>query len=113
MGIIYRRYLDGHAHVYCCSECKTHLSYSDALISKAFQGHHGRAWLFHHVVNITEGPAQERSMTTGHHTVCDIFCVYCQCVLGWKYQKAFEEDQKYKEGKYILERSLLVEDGKR
>ncbi|TPX66936.1 hypothetical protein SpCBS45565_g04082 [Spizellomyces sp. 'palustris'] len=109
MGLIYRRFLDGHSRVYCCSECKTHLSHSEALMSKEPTGHHGRAWLFHDVVNIIQGQPQDRPMTTGQHTVCDIFCINCQAVLGYVGEKAFEEDQKYKEGKFILERSLLCE----
>ena len=64
-------------------------------------------------------------MTTGLHTVRDITCAKCGTLLGWKYgqsptltlsappltavrrvDKAYEESQKYKEGKYILEKSL-------
>jgi hypothetical protein len=28
-------------------------------------------------------------------------------VVGWKYDKAFESTEKYKEGKFILEQELL------
>jgi hypothetical protein len=31
-------------------------------------------------------------------------------VLGWKYEKAFEESQKYKEGKYILEKAKVMKE---
>ena len=73
-------------------------------------------------------------MTTGNHTVRDIYCCKCGTILGWKYvsipfpnplpsacplttnsslllwqDKAYEQSQKYKEGKYILERNLLVD----
>jgi hypothetical protein len=71
-------------------------------------------------------------MTTGNHTVRDIYCCKCGVVLGWKYvrhlchpyayattgfnwniivyqDKAYEASQKYKEGKYILERNLLTD----
>lgn len=64
-------------------------------------------------------------MTTGNHTVRDIYCVKCGETLGWKYvcrsfcffvvsnssvqDRAYEQSQKYKEGKYILERNLLVD----
>jgi hypothetical protein len=75
-------------------------------------------------------------MTTGNHTVRDIYCCKCKTILGWKYvsvlfcpfipfpipvlltdppvlrvkqDKAYEQSQKYKEGKYILERNLLVD----
>jgi len=45
------------------------------------------------------------------HTVADIFCSCCQQVLGWKYEQAFEESQKYKEGKYIIEKAKMVKEG--
>ena len=87
-------------------------------------------------------------MTTGNHTVRDIYCIKCGTTLGWKYvrmtlfilphlsltcatriytallsldwtgldlslcviqDRAYETSQKYKEGKFILERNLLVD----
>lgn len=49
-------------------------------------------------------------MTTGLHTVADIHCNSCMQIVGWKYEEAFEKSQKYKEGKYILERAKMTED---
>ncbi|KAG5639301.1 hypothetical protein H0H81_004503 [Sphagnurus paluster] len=60
-------------------------------------------------VNVIEGEPNDRPMTTGNHTVRDIYCCKCGTTLGWKYDKAYEVSQKYKEGKYILERHLLVD----
>jgi hypothetical protein len=81
-------------------------------------------------INVFEGPKQDRHMTTGLHTVRDIHCITCQLPIGWKYvffyfkyliffktktnanyeqEKAFESSQKYKEGKFILERELIAE----
>ncbi|KAE8662341.1 Protein yippee-like [Hibiscus syriacus] len=51
-------------------------------------------------------------MMTGMHTVVDIFCVGCGSIVGWKYESAHEKTQKYKEGKFILERfKVLGPDG--
>lgn len=72
-----------------------------------FRGQHGKAYLFHSVVNVTATEAVERNMTTGRHIVRDISCRQCREVVGWKYDKAFETVEKYKEGKYILEEELL------
>ena len=47
-------------------------------------------------------------MTTGMHQVSDIFCLGCSTCVGWRYWKASENSQKYKEGKLILERALIV-----
>ncbi|KAG5550512.1 hypothetical protein RHGRI_015475 [Rhododendron griersonianum] len=51
-------------------------------------------------------------MMTGMHTVVDIFCVGCGSIVGWKYEAAYEKSQKYKEGKFIIERfKVLGPDG--
>lgn len=36
-------------------------------------------------VNVDEGTPVNRTMTTGMHTVRDIFCCKCHALLGWKY----------------------------
>ena len=59
-------------------------------------------------VNITLGPREDRLLITGLHTVCDIHCTTCNSVLGWKYEVAYEESQKYKEGKYIIEKAKVM-----
>jgi hypothetical protein len=48
-------------------------------------------------------------MTTGRHLVRDIQCKECLRVVGWKYDKAYEQTEKYKEGKFILEAELLCQ----
>lgn len=37
----------------------------------------------------------------------DIQCRQCKDVVGWKYDRAYESSEKYKEGKFILEAELL------
>lgn len=48
-------------------------------------------------------------MLTGRHMVRDVMCKCCESKLGWIYEFATEEQQRYKEGKVILERALIVE----
>jgi hypothetical protein len=67
--------------------------------AQAFHCRYGKAYLFNTVCNVRTGPREERLMTTGVHTVLDIACVHCGCVVGWKYEEAFEKTQRYKEGK--------------
>lgn len=110
MGVLFKQYLSSD-RVYTCSQCKTHCTDHGQLISKAFQGRHGRAYLFSDVVNVTLGPREDRMLITGLHTVCDIYCITCNCVLGWKYEVAYEESQKYKEGKFILEKAKVQKEG--
>lgn len=78
-----------------------------SLSSQNFRGQHGKAFLFNNVVNINQAEAVERSMTTGRHVVRDITCRQCKETVGWKYDKAYETSEKYKEGKFILEAELL------
>jgi Yippee zinc-binding/DNA-binding /Mis18, centromere assembly len=99
-------YLDG-PQVYTCAQCRTHLTSHDDIISKSFHGRHGRAYLFDQCVNVTIGPSDDRRLITGLHTVCDIFCKRCKTLVGWTYLKAYEASQKYKEGKYIIEKINL------
>ncbi|KAI8971408.1 yippee zinc-binding/DNA-binding /Mis18, centromere assembly-domain-containing protein [Mycotypha africana] len=107
MGLKYRVYLEGNCTVYGCIKCGTHLAMSEAIMSKQFQGQHGQAYLFDEVVNISFGKAEDREMSTGLHRVRDIHCIQCASLLGWTYVKAYDNDNRYKEGKFILERKLL------
>mmetsp|Transcript_12678 Transcript_12678/g.17326 ORF Transcript_12678/g.17326 Transcript_12678/m.17326 type:complete len:113 (+) Transcript_12678:160-498(+) len=110
MGRLFKQYLSG-PRIYSCSNCRTHCADHDEIISKSFQGRHGRAYLFSNVVNITLGTKEDRLLITGLHTVADVFCNCCQAVLGWKYEHAFEESQKYKEGKFIVEKAKMMKEG--
>ena len=98
-----QEYFDNSQRTYSCIHCRAHLANHDELISKLFQGNHGRAYLFNKVVNISCKKAVERELLTGLHAVADIYCDSCETTLGWKYEQAFVPSQKYKEGKYIIE----------
>ncbi|XP_078440581.1 protein yippee-like At4g27745 isoform X2 [Wolffia australiana] len=96
--------------IYCCCKCQNRVSLHEDIVSKAFQGRHGRAFLFSHAMNVYLGPKEDRQLMTGLHTVADAFCNECRELLGWKYERAYEESQKYKEGKFILEKSKIAKD---
>ncbi|XP_054053678.1 protein yippee-like 4 [Rissa tridactyla] len=106
----FRSYLPRSLRTYSCVHCRAHLARHEELISKSFQGSHGRAYLFNSVVNVGCGPAEQRLLLTGLHSVADIFCQSCKTTLGWKYEQAFESSQKYKEGKFIIEMSHMVKE---
>ncbi|KFO78512.1 Protein yippee-like 4, partial [Cuculus canorus] len=106
----FRSYLPRSHRTYSCVHCRAHLAQHEELISKSFQGSHGRAYLFNSVVNVGCGPAEQRLLLTGLHSVADIFCQSCKTTLGWKYEQAFESSQKYKEGKFIIETSHMVKE---
>ncbi|SGZ07194.1 BQ5605_C031g10999 [Microbotryum silenes-dioicae] len=104
-GLQHREYLTSDVKVFGCRTCKTHLSIHEHIESKNFNGQHGRAYLFTTVYNINAGPPEDRPMTTGLHTVRDISCAKCTA----NTYKAYDASQKYKEGKFILERTLTVD----
>ncbi|XP_074578810.1 protein yippee-like [Curcuma longa] len=106
MGRLFLVRLEGK--IYSCKHCQAHLALSDDILSKAFHCKHGKAYLFDKVVNISVGLEDERMMTTGLHTVSDVFCIGCGSIVGWKYEVAHEKAQKYKEGKIVLERFKLT-----
>jgi len=93
-----------------CSTCSAVIALQDELISKSFSGRDGRGYLIHSAVNLRMGKKEDRSLLTGVHTVADVFCCGCSERMGWYYLKASDQSQKYKEGKYLLERERLVKD---
>ncbi|XP_057866265.1 protein yippee-like [Cryptomeria japonica] len=107
MGRLFLVQLKGR--IYVCKSCNNHLANIDEVVSKTFHCRHGKAYLFNTVVNVSTGVVEDRMMTTGMHTVTDIYCNTCHQIVGWKYEVAHEKSQKYKEGKFILERNKLVD----
>ena len=61
-------------------------------------------------MNFPFGVASVLSSHVCRQVVADIYCNACDTRLGWKYIDAFEESQKYKEGKYILEKAMILKD---
>ena len=61
-------------------------------------------------INVTMGPSENRILMTGLHTVCDIYCLTCCDAIGWYYMEAFEESEKYKEKKFIVEKAKITKE---
>ncbi|CAF0938899.1 unnamed protein product [Rotaria sordida] len=108
MGRIFLEHLGGQ-RIFSCAHCDTPLTNRNELVSTRFTGATGRAFLFSRIVNTKQSPVQERIMLTGRHFVRDISCKKCDAKLGWMYEFATEESQRYKEGRVILERALINE----
>eukprot|EP01112_Ceratiomyxa_fruticulosa_P012579 TRINITY_DN348_c0_g1_i1.p1 TRINITY_DN348_c0_g1~~TRINITY_DN348_c0_g1_i1.p1 ORF type:complete len:112 (-),score=2.38 TRINITY_DN348_c0_g1_i1:226-561(-) len=106
MGRFFLSYLTG-ASIYKCNVCGSHLSTPECIESKQFQGR-GKAYLFNYVVNTLVGEPEDRLFNSGEYTVRDLHCISCMSVIGWRYDISKREDQKYKEGKYIIEKSMMV-----
>ncbi|RDX60387.1 Protein yippee-like, partial [Mucuna pruriens] len=89
---------------YRCINCQTPIAFRGELLAKNFMVNSGQAYLFSHAMNIVFGAEQERSLITGVYTIADIFCSNCGEELGWKYLQAPEAREKFKEGKFVIER---------
>ncbi|KAK6034371.1 yippee putative zinc-binding protein, partial [Cooperia oncophora] len=100
----------GGLRVVVCRFCKTYLTNRSELISSRFQGSSGRAMLFHRAWNLDYSEAQHRDMMTGKHIVRDVMCRICHKKVGWMYEFAMEESQRYKEARVILEKALIDEE---
>ncbi|XP_026173849.1 protein yippee-like 5 isoform X2 [Mastacembelus armatus] len=105
MGRIFLDHIGG-TRLFSCANCDTILTNRAELISTRFTGATGRAFLFNKVVNLQHSEVQDRVMLTGRHMVRDVSCKNCNSKLGWMYEFATEESQRYKEGRVILERAL-------
>lgn len=132
MGRIFLDHIGG-TRLFSCANCDTILTNRSELISTRFTGATGRAFLFNkvgasasalhspapmhvwspvspsQVVNLQYSEVQDRVMLTGRHMVRDVSCKNCNSKLGWIYEFATEDSQRYKEGRVILERALVRE----
>lgn len=108
MGRIFLHHLGG-SKIFSCAGCEAPLTNRTELISTRFTGATGRAFLFNHVTNLNYSEVQDRVMLTGRHIVRDVSCKNCDAKLGWIYEFAVEDSQRYKEGRIILERALVNE----
>ena len=118
-------YLNGHTSHLRCAKCSTDVCLTSQIISKGFTGRHGRAYLVSPssalsgstpgckaanglcLPNTKTDAPSSRQLVTGVHTVSDVRCAFCNSILGWKYDGAEEESQRYKVGKYILETKMI------
>lgn len=50
----------------------------------------------------------DRLLMSGRYIVRDVSCRNCDTKLGWTYEFSTEENERYKEGKIMLERALIT-----
>ncbi|KAJ0407065.1 hypothetical protein P43SY_005338 [Pythium insidiosum] len=93
-----------------CVDCGTVVASRADVIAKSFFGRTGKAYLMNAMFNVRMGTPRNRYLMTGMHTICDVMCTTCEAVLGWQYIRAMELSQKYKEGKFIMERAIVHDD---
>ncbi|KAB1205120.1 hypothetical protein CJ030_MR7G016764 [Morella rubra] len=99
-----------HRPLYSCRNCQNPIALRSDLLSKSFHGKSGPAYLFSHAMNIIVGQKEDRKLMTGLFTVADIYCSNCGEILGWKYVRAFEARQKFKEGRFVIETAKMAKE---
>jgi len=99
----------GIGNLYICAQCGMHLSRTILLESRQFQGNSGQAILVTKIWNYRSGPKEDKQLRTGPHTIQDTFCIGCGSKVGWRYVHAYQQSQKYKENKFILELAYIKE----
>ncbi|KAK9051391.1 hypothetical protein SSX86_028018 [Deinandra increscens subsp. villosa] len=94
---------------YGCYNCRKRVALHDDIVNKDFvAGYRKRAYLFSHVMNVEAGNKTDRRLLSGVHMVADVHCGDCGVVLGWRYEKVYQEAQKYKESKTVLAKYKIV-----
>jgi len=100
-----------NASILSCATCGAHISMTSYVLSKKFQGKSGRAYMTRKVVNCYLGPREDRVLIAGLHTVADLRCRCCESLLGWKYLEVFDNNQRLKVGRYVLDKAHIVKAG--
>ncbi|ONH71587.1 Protein yippee-like MOH1 [Pichia kudriavzevii] len=73
-----------------------------------FWGNKGNAYFVKNVLNVRESKCETmKNMRTGRYGVKSITCVQCDSEMGWKYITSVDPDERYKVGKYVVERNMM------
>ncbi|KAK6117744.1 hypothetical protein DH2020_044422 [Rehmannia glutinosa] len=93
--------------LYSCRNCRNPVALHHDLLSKKFMAKSGQAYMFAHAMNIVVGPKEDKQLITGYYTIANIFCSKCGVEMGWTYVRAFDAREKFKEGRYIVEKAKI------
>lgn len=114
MGLKYTNFFDNYNYessdtqILICKNCSSHLCLSHLILSDNFTSTTGSAYLVDKLINYQPDPVLEKSnMRTGLYLTNKVRCHQCQSPLGWSYKKAYLTAQSYKEGKFVLEESVI------
>ncbi|GAA5899703.1 hypothetical protein JCM6882_005416 [Rhodosporidiobolus microsporus] len=105
-------FLPDHVPSFRCAACTLEIALQDELVSRAFTGGSGPAFLVRSACNVEVGNRASKQLISGKHEIAPIHCGGCSTELGWKYYVSPDSSQKYKEGKVILEKSKIYKDNK-
>ncbi|KAG0656278.1 hypothetical protein C6P46_000346 [Rhodotorula mucilaginosa] len=93
-----------HVPLFRCQQCTLPLALTDSLVSRAFQGSSGPAILVRNACNVKEGERENKlyAVPAAVQNSGGAMCV--------RFFVSPDSSQKYKEGKYILEKSRIYKD---
>lgn len=66
--------------------------------------------MFAHAMNVVLGNKEDKQLMTGLFSICNIYCNKCGENLGWKYVRAYDARQSFKEGKFIIEKARILKE---
>ncbi|XP_030532357.1 protein yippee-like At4g27745 [Rhodamnia argentea] len=95
---------------FSCRNCRNPVAMADDILSKKFHAKSGPAYLFRNAMNVVFGQAQDRELMTGVFAVAEMYCGNCHEEMGWKYVRAYDPKQKYKEGRFIIDLAKIMKE---
>ncbi|XP_030460294.1 protein yippee-like At4g27745 [Syzygium oleosum] len=95
---------------FSCRNCRNPVALADDILSRKFRVKSGPAYMFTNATNVVIARAQDRELLTGAFSVADIYCSNCHEGMGWKYVRAYDPKQKYKEGRFIIDLSKILKE---
>ncbi|KAK9835611.1 hypothetical protein WJX74_004193 [Apatococcus lobatus] len=93
---------------YTCASCGADIASHGQLLWEGYMGVRQPALLFTVTLNLdTAASLREEQLSTGCYVLADVTCRACSSPMGWSYLHASNEEQKYKEGCTLLQKSML------
>ncbi|KAI1789496.1 hypothetical protein LXA43DRAFT_892938, partial [Ganoderma leucocontextum] len=74
-----------------------------------YRGHAGKAALFSAMRNVALDPPSILLMASGAYTIQEFICKRCETYLGWKFVRAHDGPERWKEGFFVLELDFVEE----
>ncbi|KAH9930460.1 uncharacterized protein BXZ73DRAFT_47596 [Epithele typhae] len=75
---------------------------------QAYRGHAGKGVLLSEVRNVSLDPPSIQLMDSGAYTIQEFICKTCDAYLGWKFARAHDSPERWKEGHFVLELDLVA-----
>jgi hypothetical protein len=89
-----------------CAKCSTVVTHRNELFSPCDTSSLGSAFLFDTAVNLCYGKVFDGTCS---EKVREVSCKKCSSRLGWFYEFVSDDSERYKEGRVLLERNLVVQ----